>query len=90
VLTRSLREGGPLRLTDPNLPNYGIRHGRLVVSAWNQYGTVRSRPAGARLALGRHPIADELRSLGLPRRALMSGTMLALHAEFGPPHDRRC
>jgi hypothetical protein len=85
VLTLSLREGGPLRLSDPNLPNYGIRHGRLVESAWNQYGTVRSRPGGARLTLGPHPIADELRSLGLPRRALMSGTMLALHAEFGAP-----
>jgi Acetoacetate decarboxylase (ADC) len=88
VLTLSLREGGPLRLSDPNLPNYGVRHGRLGESAWNQYGTVRSRPGGARLTLGPHPIADELRSLGLPGRALMSGTMLALQAEFGRPHDR--
>ena len=88
VLRLSLREGGPLRLTDPNLPNYGVRDGRLVESAWNQYGTVRSRPGGARLTLGPHPIAGELRSLGLPRRPLMSGTMLALQAEFGPPHDR--
>jgi Acetoacetate decarboxylase (ADC) len=87
VLRLSLREGGPLRLTDPNLPNFGVRDGRLVESAWNQYGTVRSRPGGARLTLGPHPIADELRSLGLPRRALMSGTMLALHAELGPPDD---
>jgi hypothetical protein len=33
-----------------------IRHGRLVVSAWNQYGTVRSRPGRARPALGRRTI----------------------------------
>jgi hypothetical protein len=88
VFTLSLREGGPLRLTNPNLPNYGVRQGRLVESAWNQYGTVRSRLGGAGLTLGPHPIAGELRSLGLPRRALMSGTMLSLHAEFGPPQDR--
>ena len=31
------------------------------------------RPGGARVELGTGEIADELRSLGLPKRALMSG-----------------
>jgi deazaflavin-dependent oxidoreductase (nitroreductase family) len=97
VLTLELREGGPLRLTDPNLPNYGLRRGRLVESAWNQYGRVEARAGGAKITLGSHPISDELRALGLPKRALMSGTMRSLRAELGAsrgeqhaePRDRR-
>jgi hypothetical protein len=40
------------------------------------------RPGGAELTLGLHPIADELRTLGLPRRALMSMSMDHLAATF--------
>jgi hypothetical protein len=35
------------------------------------------------VTLGDHPIADELRALGLPRRALMSGTLRDVRMEFG-------
>jgi hypothetical protein len=46
---------------------------------------VRGGPLGARLWLGdRHPVARELRSLGLPRRALVSTTIENLAATFGP------
>ena len=38
---------------------------------------------GAELELGGHPIAEELRSLGLPRRALMTIWMEKMHARFG-------
>lgn len=44
---------------------------------------VRVRPAGADLVLGTHPIADELRSLGLPRRALLTATIANLPMTFG-------
>jgi hypothetical protein len=40
------------------------------------------RNGGLRM-LGSHPIADELRSLGLPKRALMSTTMHGMQATFG-------
>jgi hypothetical protein len=37
----------------------------------------------AELTLGSGPIADELRSLGLPRRALMTTWMEKMRASFG-------
>jgi hypothetical protein len=40
---------------------------------------------GATLALGDHPLADRLRGLGLPRRALMSVWMERQHARFEAP-----
>lgn len=83
VLRIELREGGPIRLRDPNLPNYSLRHGVLRMSAWDQHGTVLARLGGTRLELGSHPIADELRSLGLPKRALMSTTMRRMQTTFG-------
>ena len=35
--------------------------------------------------LGDHPIADELRSLGLPKRALMTMWMERMHGRFETP-----
>jgi Acetoacetate decarboxylase (ADC) len=35
----------------------------------------RVRPGGAQLHLGTHPVADQLRALGLPRRAMVSMTV---------------
>ena len=47
---------------------------------------VRGGPGGARLEVGlRHPMARELRALGLPRRALASSTVGLLRASFGAP-----
>lgn len=43
---------------------------------------VRSRIGGADLTLGTHPIADELRSLGLPRRALLTSSIPELRMTF--------
>lgn len=85
VLTLEVREGGPLRMHDPNLPNYTLRDGVLRRSAWEQDAPVRARLGGGRLILGSHPIAYELRSLELPRRPLMCGTMRGMRAIFGPP-----
>jgi hypothetical protein len=46
---------------------------------------VRGGPFGTRLLLGtRHPMARELRDLGLPKRALMSSVIGNLAATFGP------
>lgn len=44
---------------------------------------VRSRPGGADLRLGDHPIGRELRGLGLPRRALFSTSIPNLAMSFG-------
>jgi len=42
------------------------------------------RMGGAELELGSGVIADELRSLGLPRRALMTTWMERMFGTFGP------
>ena len=43
------------------------------------------RLGGAELSLGDHPIAEELRGLGLPKRALMSVWMEKMHGRFEAP-----
>lgn len=48
-------------------------------------GDARVRPGGARLTLHAHPIADELRALGLPRRALFTTWMGHMHGRFEAP-----
>lgn len=50
---------------------------------------VRTRPGGATLKLGTHPIADELRSLGLPRRALVTSSIPDLKMTFGDATEVR-
>lgn len=46
------------------------------------FGT-RSRLGGAALTLGNHPIADELRELGLPRHALFTTSVRNIAMTFG-------
>jgi hypothetical protein len=43
------------------------------------------RLGGATVRLGDHPMADDLRSLGLPRRALMTTSVGLMSATFGEP-----
>jgi hypothetical protein len=43
------------------------------------------RLGGARLELGPHPIADALRSLGLPGPALMTMWTERMHGRFDAP-----
>jgi hypothetical protein len=40
---------------------------------------------GVQLTLGTHPLADELRHLGLPAAAMMSTWMEHMHGSFGAP-----
>ena len=44
---------------------------------------VRLRPGGAKLQLGNHRYAEELASLGLPKRALGSGSVANVDMTFG-------
>ena len=39
-------------------------------------------PLGAQLTLGSHPLADELRALGLPKRAFASGSLIGQRSSF--------
>ncbi len=84
VLTLDVHEGGPMRLPNRDLPTYSLRDDVLRRTPWEQEANTRARLGGASLELGSHPIADELRSLGLPKRALMTTTMRRMRATFGP------
>lgn len=50
---------------------------------------VRFRPGGVRLRLGDHPYAKELASLGLPKRAMVSGAVGNVAMTFGDAHVLR-
>lgn len=84
VLTLQLKEGGPIPLPQQSLATYSLRDHVLRRTEWEQDAKIEARLGGARLQLGPHPIADELRTLNLPKRALMTSTMRGMHARFGP------
>ncbi|MBV6756752.1 acetoacetate decarboxylase family protein [Rhodococcus opacus] len=67
-----------------SLAAYSHLDGLTRFTTWDMSPTgVRSRPGGAELKLGSHPIADELRSLGLPKRALLTSSISELKMTFG-------
>jgi hypothetical protein len=83
VLTLSIGAGLPIPSRASALDAFSCADGVLRRTRWSLQGTgSRGRPGGAVLTLGDHPVADELRSLGLPRRALMSGSLRDVRMEF--------
>ena len=84
VLTLTMAAGGPVRLPSQAPPSYSFRDGVLRRTEWETSAEgVSGRPGGATLVLGDHPMADELRSLGLPRRALFTSHATRMRASFG-------
>ena len=63
--------GGPLRTTPSHLAGEGVKAGFRA----------------GRLELGDHPIADELRILGLPKRPLVAGAIERFTGSFGAARD---
>jgi Acetoacetate decarboxylase (ADC) len=86
ALELRLPRGGSRTLPESELTTYthieGVAHRTRFVSTAEGFGV---RLGGAELRLGSGRIADELRSLGLPRRALMSTWMEHMRARFDPP-----
>jgi hypothetical protein len=86
VLTVTMARGGARRLPDVGMVTYswidGVLHATRFVSGADGVGI---RLGGAELVLGDHPLAAELRALGLPRRALMSVSMEHMHGRFEAP-----
>ena len=83
VLTLTVPRGGTRRLPDTVMTTYsfvgGVAHKTAFSSGADGVGF---HLGGATLTLGAHPIADELRSLGLPKRALMTMWMERMHGRF--------
>jgi hypothetical protein len=65
------------------IPTYTYMDGVLRETRWTTSGRARTRLGGGRLELGSHPIAKELRALGLPRRAFAVQTVPEMRATFG-------
>jgi hypothetical protein len=86
VLTYTAGRGGRFTLPDVPMRTYSYLGGRLHATTFTAGATeVGFALGGATLELGDHPIADELRSLGLPRTALMTVWMGHQHARFEAP-----
>jgi hypothetical protein len=85
ALTLSLPRGGSKTLPENTLTGYtlieGVPHTNEFRSGAEGFGV---RFGGAELELGSGLIADQLRSLGLPRRAIMTTWMEKMSATFGP------
>ncbi|GAA5043877.1 hypothetical protein HNP84_004509 [Thermocatellispora tengchongensis] len=79
VLDLLLKPGVPLalppRTAEIALDAYAHRDGRLHRTPWTMtLRTLRTRPGGALIRLGNHPVAKELSELGLPKHALLTAT----------------
>jgi len=83
VLKLSFPIGGTREFPEQRLCTYsyidGVLHQTPFVSSAENLGI---RIGGAEIELGAHPVADELRSLGLPKAALMSMWMGKMKGRF--------
>jgi len=83
VLSITMAGGGRLKLPSQSPPTYSYREGVLRRTTWTTSSEgVTGRLGGATLVLGDHPMAEELRSLGLPKRALFSSSASWMRASF--------
>ena len=83
VLSLELPRGGARTIPDSQMTTYSLIDGVPHRTAFSSGGHgVGFHLGGATLTLGSHPIADELRSLGLPKRALMTMWMEHMHGRF--------
>ncbi len=74
ALSMTMRHGFRAPMRETALDAFSFRDGVLRRTRWELRGRgSRMRPGGMRVELGRGEIAEELRSLGFPRAALMSG-----------------
>ncbi|MFQ5514095.1 MAG: acetoacetate decarboxylase family protein [Myxococcota bacterium] len=85
VLSLTLPRGGKRTLPETELTTYSYIEGVLHRTSFRSAAEgVGFGVAGGRLELGSHPIADELRALGLPRRPLMTVWMERMRGCFEP------
>jgi hypothetical protein len=86
VLSLSIRRGVRMPARGSSVDAYSRADGVLRRTAWSMEPRgVRGRPGGAVLWLGDHPMAKELRGLGLPRRAAFTSTIDHVRMQFQAP-----
>ena len=85
VLKISLPIGGTRDFPEQALRTYSYIDGALHQTSFaSSAENLGVRMGGVKIALGAHPIADELRSLGLPKAALMSMWLGKMRGRFEP------
>jgi hypothetical protein len=78
----------PMPVREQAQRSYSYRDGVLRETPFQMTLTgARYRPGGARIRLGEHPYAKELASLGLPKRALASGSVANVQMSFGDAQE---
>jgi hypothetical protein len=78
--------GGHRPVPETSLSTFSVLDGRLHETAFTTRGEgLRAGVGGARLELGDHPIADELRALRLSRHAVMSSSVREVRGSFSAP-----
>lgn len=83
VLTVSLPAGGARTLPEQHLVTYSLIDGRPHATPFTSTAEGAGfHLGGAELTLGNHPIAGELRGLGLPKKALMTIWMERMQGTF--------
>jgi len=83
ALTITQRRGLPAPMRSTAIDAFSFRDGVVRRTRWELRGSgSRLRAGGVRVELGTGEIADELRSLGLPKRALMSGCLREVAMTF--------
>jgi hypothetical protein len=83
AVSMTLRHGLPAPMRSTAVDAFSFRDGVLRRTRWDLRGShSRMRLGGARVELGSGGIADELRSLGLPKRALMTGCIRDVQMTF--------
>lgn len=88
VLTLSVKRGGTRRFGELGMAALACRDGKLLRTPFVASGEeVGARLDGAVLTLGDHPIASELRRIGLPRRALMTSWIGRMRMRFGAAEE---
>jgi len=86
VLTQRVRLGGRRAFGERPQASFALRDGMLYRSPSTMSGElVGFRLGGARIELGDHPIAHELRSLGLPKKPLFSTAIGRMRGRFEAP-----
>ena len=86
VLTMAMARGGSRTLPDASMITYTVIDGRLYRTPFSSGASgVGIHLGGVELALGDHPIANELRALGLPRRAMLGVWLGKMHGRFETP-----
>jgi hypothetical protein len=87
VLQLSAPRGGTKKFSDVDIEAMGSWGGPVQVTPAQMAGDgVKAGFRSGQLVLGDHPIAAELRSLGLPKKPLLAGTIERFTGSFGEAH----